>query len=153
MLILSREVIMNGDEKLFEQLKQLRPGSGNLNRDRLMYLAGKASVRPTRVWPWCAASGAMAALAATVLVLAMPLHSASPTKSNVDVVLMQHDELKPVEPTVDIAQIPLDKQSYWRLRQGIVNGDEPSDQTPTTSDPGQPIPSYRPMLDKLLNAS
>jgi len=144
---------MNSDEQLLEQLKQLRPATGELNRDRLIYLAGRASVQPTRMWPWCAASGAMAAVAATVLILAIPPHDAGPTKSNVNVDLTQRDEMKPVESTVDVVQIPLDKRSYWRLRQRIVNGDDPSEQAPASSDSSQPTPSYRPMLEKLLNAS
>jgi hypothetical protein len=75
----------NGDERETEpdksrsrfevELTALTPRSAQFDRDRLMFLAGQASVRvtdggrPQRRWPWPAAFSAMTAVAAGLLVM------------------------------------------------------------------------------------
>ncbi|MGH7140975.1 MAG: hypothetical protein ACREHD_35030 [Pirellulales bacterium] len=60
-------------ERFAAELAALLPRA-RLDRDRLMYLAGQASVAPARVhlprrWPWPAAFGGMTAVAASLLLL------------------------------------------------------------------------------------
>lgn len=73
------------------RLRLLAPRADRMDRERLIFLAGKASVEvvqlPTARWAWPASLAAMTALAATLLVMLLnvpkisPLESASPKKS------------------------------------------------------------------------
>jgi len=71
------------------QLRLLEPRTDRLDRERLIFLAGKASVKaaelPTARWAWPASLAAMTALAATLLIMLLnapaPPDSPLPEKS------------------------------------------------------------------------
>ncbi len=65
------------------QLRSLEPRTDRLDRERLIFLAGKASVEvvelPTARWAWPASLAAMTALAATLLVMLINVPAPAPT--------------------------------------------------------------------------
>ena len=70
------------DLKAFEsQLSSLEPRADQLDRERICYLAGQASVnQPSTRWAWPSSFAAMTALAATLLVMLINQPTISPTE-------------------------------------------------------------------------
>ena len=64
---------MNADDPLVAKLARFTPANGGLDRDELLFRAGRASVRPNRVWKVVA--GILAATLAALLLPAFPMES------------------------------------------------------------------------------
>jgi len=68
-----------GLQAIESQLGLLEPRADRLDRERLIFLAGQASVeRPTKRWAWPASLAAMTALAATLLTILLTQPDAAP---------------------------------------------------------------------------
>lgn len=102
-------------EPLAERLSRFTPDAGNLDRDALLFAAGRASARPGR--RWVALSGALAA--SQLLTLALLWPHTPPTSP-------------PVAPTPPVAAQtaepppPLDPSSWSSLRDRIFAAEQPA---------------------------
>ncbi len=66
-------------EPLAERLSRFTPNATDLNRDALLFAAGRASMRPSRVWP--ALAGALAVAQLVTLFCLWPRTSPPPPNS------------------------------------------------------------------------
>jgi hypothetical protein len=141
--------------RLQAALQALVPRPANLDRDRVMYEAGRASVRSPRYWP-LAALGASAVAACLVAVLVLR----SPPSRVVEIVrvpILANPQLSEPHPEQFVeheapatAPQPQDlpsEHSLWRLQQAMQMGIDqmlaPSDSTPMggAAPPGSAIPT------------
>lgn len=145
---------------LAERLSGWQPSAGNLDRDRLLYEAGREAglaearaIFRRRFWP-------MSAIAASLLILSLGLIATrSPDRKQP----VKHVEMvkAPVadRTTDDEAPIaPADPNSYLALSRRIGAGSldsVPTDRARTRSAPSNPVDSLTPLrtrdLDRLLN--
>jgi hypothetical protein len=145
--------------RLQAALQRLTPRPANIDRDRVLYEAGRAAARGSRLWPWAAFG--MTVLA-SCLAMALVLHSAAePMRHVVHVpradppVAVQPapvpDELREVflvaETPGGAAAPELDEYSYLRMHQAAMRTG--IEQTlpgagltpPLPAAPAQPIPT------------
>ena len=116
-------------EPLAERLSRFTPDAGKLDRDALLFAAGRASVRPGR--PWMALAGVLTASQLLTLLFLWPrTPSATPSGPPTPPIAVQ-----PTEP------VPQPDPSSWRsLREGVVaaGGDlpaPPADDSPLPDEP------------------
>ena len=102
-------------EPLAERLSRFTPDAGGLDRDALLFAAGRASARPGRRWK--ALAGALAASQVLTLVLLWP-HAppAAPSVAPAPPVAVQTAEPAP----------PPDPSSWSSLRDRMFAGDQPT---------------------------
>jgi hypothetical protein len=102
-------------EPLAERLSKLTPDAGGLDRDALLFAAGRASVRRGRAWP--ALAGVLAASQLLTLVLLWPRETPTMTPPLADV-----KQTAPAEP----APPAHDPSELWSLRRRLSeDGDLP----------------------------
>ena len=92
-------------------LDQARPGRAGLDRDLLMFNAGRASVRPNR--PWQALSGVLAVL--LLCSVCLRPNSVTPRPSRPPAGEVDAGAYVKVEPAS-----PLGQRTYLRLRQQVL---------------------------------
>jgi hypothetical protein len=139
--------------ELERSLAELTPSAAGLDRDRLMYAAGKAAATPRLRYAWPAASGALTALAASLaLVLIMrPAPEIRIVHVPVQVVpaVPEPEDIDAPPAAVPEPARPISPFSYWRLQESAVQHgldappDPPVDAAPPrTSSPGQPVSAW-----------
>jgi hypothetical protein len=147
--------------RLQAALRRLTPRPANIDRDRVLYEAGRAAARGSRLWPWAAfGMTVLASCLAMVMVLrsaaepmrhvvhmpapaSAPPHQAAPAPAP--------DELREVflvpEAAGDAAAPEPDDYSYLRLHEAAMRtglqqvppGGQPA--TPLPATPPQPVPT------------
>jgi hypothetical protein len=135
-------------EPFLERLSGFTPQAGNLDRDALLFAAGRASARPNR--GWITLAGTLAATQALALVLLWP-HASPPAAGPGVQVADSSARLDGVEPNgADRWADP----GVWSLAQGL-QGQEPEDQPPagagTLLDDGPPWRAFAPPPASILN--
>ena len=108
------------DDPLIQRLSQLTPDGSGLDRDALLFAAGRASVRPSRCWP--ALAGALALSQVMVLAIflwprpAALVPDPDPIKSDLPIVAIE----PPLPPVPAEAYEP---RGLWALREEIIAAD------------------------------
>ncbi len=163
---MSREELNDELAHIEAALATVGPGPSRLQRDRVMYLAGRASAGPatqrrTTGWAWPAAFGAMTAVAATLLamVVAHPqAHVADHSERSVENqplaanVLTRRDDLDG-SMDEDIKRPPLDDSYLRELDRVVALGREPwasTDPSPANQRHTVPLKPYPQLLESLL---
>jgi hypothetical protein len=102
-------------EPIVERLSRFTPDGSRLDRDALLFAAGRASVRPMAT-AWSAAVGALIACQLVTLVLLWPQAKTpfTPTDNPPRIV-----ELR----AVDVAPIPADSSAIWTLSQSALRSE------------------------------
>lgn len=147
-------------------LATVGPGPSRLQRDRVMYLAGRASVGPATqrtgtAWAWPAAFGAMTVVAATLLVMvvAQPqAHMADHTERAVESQPLAADGVTPSEDldgSMDEGskRDPLDDPYLRELGRVVALGPDPwasNDPSPAIQRHAVPLKPYPQLLESLL---
>jgi hypothetical protein len=138
------------DDPLTRRLSQFKPDAGVLDRDTLLFAAGRASVRPNRVWP--ALAGVLAVSQMVILGFFLwprptetvpdPIKHTAPTVA-----------VEPTPPVIVEPSWPDPTPSLWALREQIIASDgklpmpEPIDLAPSNAAPQR----VGPLSAQLLN--
>jgi hypothetical protein len=114
-------------EPLAESLSRFSPDPGNLDRDALVFAAGRASARSGR--PWIALAGALAASQLLTLLFLWPRAPAPDHPSEVRAITAPEGPPTPPDPA-----------SWWTLRKRALAGEEdlPAPTGASPSAPGEP---------------
>jgi len=145
---------------LADRLRGWQPSSGGLDRDRLIFEAGRAAglaeARTTyrkRFWPMAMATAASLLVAASVLLTRNPERKETPERIEM-AKIPQHSQ--PLPETAPIT--PVDPNSYLALARRIADGildPAPTDRVRSGSDLPNPVDHSTPLrardLDRLLN--
>ena len=100
-------------EPFLERLSRFTPAAGGLNRDELLYAAGRALARPNRGWK--ALASALAATQALSLVLLLPQARPLPSRPSVA------DRSGPAAPpVVENAPPAVDHRGVWSGHDKLV---------------------------------
>jgi hypothetical protein len=132
-----------------ERLSRFTPDAGTLDRDGLLYAAGRASARPNRGWIALAAALAVA----EVLTLVVLWPSPAPPVAQLPPPAVQPPAPGPAPeaPTPDAPDSP----GVWSVRHGLQEpdaGDRPEPANPgTVVDSGPPLRAVGPPPLSLLN--
>ncbi len=104
-------------EPIAERLSQFTPDGSALDRDALLFAAGRASVRPPRRWQ--ALAGLLALSQALTLLLFLSVGMRSPRADNTPAVILEGTGA-PESPSPE-------RSEYWLLRrQALEGGSEPA---------------------------
>jgi hypothetical protein len=134
-------------EAFLERLSQFAPSAGGLDRDALLFAAGRASARPSRAWIALAAVLTSTQVLSFVLLWARP---ASPADGFVVAVASLLPEPVTVEPEF---RRPGAGPDIWSTRRGVLDPEtaNPPDDTVSLIDSGPPLRASGPLPASLLN--
>jgi hypothetical protein len=100
-------------EPFLERLNRFSPDAGRLNRDELLFAAGRSSARPGRGWKMLAS--ALAATQALSLVLLLPPARSLPTGLTVIQATVPAEA-----PAVENGPVAVDHRSVWLARRNLA---------------------------------
>lgn len=132
------------DDPLIRQLSRFTPDGAGLDRDALLFAAGKASARPNR--RWMAVAGALAASQLAVLGLFL--------------LPQRHEPLPVMVSTQMVASLPAseeaapDPSSYLYLRARLLSDDgslPPLEAVEAGSPDDPPLRAFGPLSSELFN--
>ena len=127
-------------EPILERLSLFTPDAGRLDRDALLFAAGRASTRPNRGWMTLASL--LAGTQALSLALLLPHSSPSVEKSTVSIASVPAPSAAPEPPASGASADP----GLWSARRGLLeldSNDRPAgDVTFIDSEP--PLQAFRP---------
>ncbi|HEV3006585.1 MAG TPA: hypothetical protein VGX78_19095 [Pirellulales bacterium] len=133
-------------EPNFERLTRFTPDAGEINRDALLFAAGRASARPNR--GWIGLAGALAGSHLLVLTLLWP-QSVSPAGQAVPIA----DTQAPPSASVPSPSIALTGSEVWAMQRDL--DDLPNDESPagnlTLIESGPPWRAFGPPPSSILN--
>ena len=133
-------------EPILERLSLFTPDAGRLDRDALLFAAGRASARPNRGWMTLASL--LAGTQALSLALLLPHSSPSVEKSTVSIASVPAPSAAPEPPASGATADP----GLWSARRGLLESD--FDDRPagdmTFIDRGPPLRAF-PLPPSLLN--
>ena len=133
-------------EPILERLSRFTPDAGRLDRDALLFAAGRGSARPNRGWMTLASL--LAGTQALSLALLWPHSSPSVGKSTVSIAGVPAPSAAPGPPASGASANP----GLWSARRGLLESD--SDDRPagdmTFIDRGPPLRAF-PLPPSLLN--
>ena len=127
-------------EPFLERLSRFTPDAGGLDRDSLLYAAGRASVRPNRAW--IAVTTALAVTQA--LTLALVLRPTAPPASPPLSPAVQPPVTAPPEPTWSD---PSDSPGLWSVHRGLLDAtseDRPAPAAGTLIESEPPLRAFAP---------
>ncbi len=101
-------------EPFLERLSRFSPDSGGLNRDELLFAAGRSSARPNRAWKALAAG--LAATQALSLVLMLPPARPLPTG-----LTLVHGDIPAEAKSLENRAVPFDHTGVWSARRDLAN--------------------------------
>ena len=135
-------------EPILERLSRFTPDAGRLDRDALLFAAGRASARPNRGWMTLASLLAGTQALSLALALLLP-HSSPPVgKSTVSIAGVPAPSAVPGPPAIGASANP----GLWSARRGLLESD--SHDRPagdmTFIDRGPPLRAF-PLPPSLLN--
>jgi|SRR5882724_7940231 len=128
-------------EPIIESLSRFTPGAGGLDRDAILFAAGRASARPNR--KWMALAGSLAASQLVTLALLWPrptpvVNSNGPLIADTEIKSALMDDTKQISPTWT------DTTELWtRNRQMLMTSD--TELPPPVASAGPMIPSDPPL--------
>jgi hypothetical protein len=131
-----------------ERLSRFTPDAGTLDRDGLLYAAGRASARPNRGWI------ALAAVLAVTEVLTLVLLWPSPTPPVAQLPPPAVQPAAPPAPPEPPTSDSPDSPGVWSVRHNLLEsepGDRPEPANPVTViDSGPPLRAFGPPPPSLL---
>jgi hypothetical protein len=136
-------------ESFIERLSRFTPDAGGLDRDSLLYAAGRESARPNR--PWIVLATALALTQPLSLMLLWP-HPAPPAAYvHVPVVVMRAPATTVTSGTADSSDSP----GVWSARHSLLES-EPEDipvpvRAITFVESGPPLRAFGPPPPSILN--
>ncbi len=137
------------DDAIIRQLSTFTPDGSGLDRDAILFAAGKASVRPSQRWKALAAVLAASQLASLALLIAMrPEHALLPTD------FKQNSPLVWEKPSPQDSSAKPDSTSYVVLRDRILNADgafPPVEPVDTALPDEIPLRAFGPLPSDLFN--
>lgn len=101
-------------EPILERLSRFTPDAGRLDRDAMLFAAGRASARPNR--GWMALASLLAGTQALSLALFWPHSSPSVEKSTVSIVGVPAPSAAPEPPASGASDDP----GLWSARRGLL---------------------------------
>jgi hypothetical protein len=134
-------------EPLAERLSRFTPDATSLDRDALLFAAGRASARPSRLWQTFA--GALAAAQLLTLVCLWPRTPASSPPTPLP--LAASDSLQSGTPPQEITPYP---PQQWTLRTPLRSLDSDQPQPPSDEPmvpPAPPLHAFGPPPASILN--
>ncbi len=136
-------------ESFIERLSRFTPDAGGLDRDSLLYAAGRESARPNR--PWIVLATALALTQPLSLMLLWP-HTVPPTSHvPIHVVYVPAPRATVASATLDAADCP----GVWSARHSLLES-EPEDilvpvRAITFVESGPPLRAFGPPPPSILN--
>jgi hypothetical protein len=129
-------------EPFLERLSRFTPDAGRLDRDALLFAAGRGSVRPNRGWVTLATLLASTQLLSLVLLWPRPTPPAGQ--------LTVAEATAPLDARTSEA---LTRPGVWSARQRLLESktDNVPDDTVTLIDSGPPLKVFGPLPPSLLN--
>lgn len=134
-------------EPSLERLSRFTPDAGGLDRDALLYAAGRASARPNR--GWIALAAALAVTQGLTLVLLWPRPTPPAARLPLPAADSPLPSSFPERPTSDSP----DGANLWSVRHGFLGSetdDRPMD-AGTSIESGPPLRAFGPPPSSLLN--
>jgi hypothetical protein len=140
-------------EPIFERLSRFTPDTGRLDRDSLLYEAGRKSARPNRVWTL-----STSLLALTQVVSLVVLWPGMLPPAGERILAVNGTPPRAVDPGVTVAQSPSDfndSHSLWAARRHFQESE--LDDQPASADAGAfiesepPLRAFAPPAVSLLN--
>jgi hypothetical protein len=136
-------------EPFLERLSRFTPDAGRLDRDALLFAAGRSSARPNRGWK------TLATLLASTQVLSLVLLWRHPTPPDGRLTAPVAVTTVPLPPTTLETRISeaLASPGAWSARHRLMepNKDDLADDTVTLIDSGPPLKVFGPLPPSLLN--
>jgi hypothetical protein len=136
-------------QPLLERLSRFTPDAGGLDRDKLLYAAGRASARPNR--GWIALAAALAVTQVLTVVLLWPRPAPPVAHTPPPAAQPAAPPAPPEPPTTDSPDSP----GIWSVHHNLQEPeaeDRPSpDKTVTVIDSGPPLRAFGPPPPSLLN--
>jgi hypothetical protein len=127
-------------EPILESLRRFTPDAGRLDRDALLFAAGRASARPNRGWMTLASL--LAGTQALSLALFWPHSSPTVGKSTVSIAGVPAPSAAPEPPAIGASANP----GLWSARRGLLESDSSDhpggDMTFIDNEP--PLRAFRP---------
>jgi hypothetical protein len=117
-------------EPLAERLSRFTPDPGDLDRDAVLFAAGRASVRPDRRWAALVAALATCQVLTLALLWPRPIPAPGPTPAPLPVAVQPQD--RPAEPS-----------ELWALNRRVLGAGREDLPPPT---PGEESPPGEPTL-------
>jgi len=112
--------ISMSDDPLIKRLSQFTPDGSGLDRDGLLFAAGRASARPSRCWP--ALAGMLAVSQVVILAIVFWPHSGTPVPD-----LIKAPPIVTVEPAPPLdhpePSSPAESPGLWAVREQIIAAD------------------------------
>lgn len=137
-------------EAFIERLSRFTPDSGGLDRDTLLFEAGRASARPNRGW-----MGLSAVLASTQLLAIVFLWPQSNMPSNPAVQTIGHIAAPSVRPQASdrVVEAPAMDSGIWSVRHRIddVEGETQLASTTTSVDSEPILRAFGPLPSSVVN--
>ena len=136
-------------EPLVERLSRFTPHAGGLDRDSLLYAAGRASARTNRTW--IALTAALAVTQPLSLILLWP-HPAPPAASFALPTASRPSPLSAQERWIaDSSESP----GLWSVRHRVLDSERQDDPVPpravTFVENGPPLRAFTPLPPSILN--
>ena len=136
-------------ESFIERLSRFTPDAGALDRDSLLYAAGRESARPNR--PWIALATALAVTQPLFLALLWPHPVPPAAPAPVHVVYVPVPRATVASSTVSAADCP----GLWSVRHNLLESEAEDHAVPaldvTFIDSGPPLRAFGPPPSSILN--
>jgi hypothetical protein len=134
-------------EQFLDRLTRFTPDSGKLNRDELLFEAGRRSARPNQAWK--TAASVLAVTQCLSLVLLLPASRPMPSVHSV----VHNDAPAPASPLDDLRPASSVIDGSWSLRTGPrdVDADAHGSGNVTLIESGQSLRAFLRPPDSLLN--
>ena len=136
-------------EPFIERLSRFTPDAGGLDRDSLLYAAGRASVHPNRAW--IILTFALAITQPVFLILLWP----RPTPPANRIVLTTAAPLSFASAVQDSTDDPADSSGLWSVRHNPLDSDGEDNPAPsgavTFVENGPPLRAFAPLPPSMLN--
>ena len=136
-------------EPFFERMSRFTPHAGGLDRDSLLYAAGRASARTNRAW--IALTAALAVTQPLSLFLLWP-HAAPP---GANLTLPTASRPTPASAQERWILDSSDSASLWSIRHNLLDSERQNDLVPpravTFVEDGPPLRAFTPLPPSILN--
>ncbi|HLJ96318.1 MAG TPA: hypothetical protein VKU02_24305 [Gemmataceae bacterium] len=136
-------------EPFLERLSRFTPDAGGLDRDALLFAAGRESARPNR--PWIAFAAALAVLQPLSLIFLWPHPTPPATYVHVPVVVLPASSASFASAMAEASENP----GIWSARHSLLNSDTEetfvSVRAVTFVESGPPLRALGPLPPSILN--
>jgi hypothetical protein len=136
-------------EPVVERLSRFTPDAGGLDRDALLFAAGRASARPNRIWI------ALAAALAVSQALTLTLWWLQPAPPVAHLPVPAPSQSAPPMPPEPVTPDSSESPGHWSARRNVLGLDLEDRPTPAPAgnfvESGPPLRAFAPPPPSLLN--